>query len=306
MNLANKGFTLIELLVVIAIIGILAAIILPVYASAKKNAYRNADMSSMNQLRTALELYRTDQGAYPPSLMGYVNAYQNGTTTPFPYPIATDVVPANVVQGALYPKRVDSLATFQPALDRPLGSPLDNLFVGDGVSSPEVYWPNGQVNTGSPLPDQKFGSTQNVFYCYYDPSTAQYQQVNAVYYSLSGYEVAQVNSPLPTGEYYELHYAPYWSYYTVPDSCDPNLGPETGGVPAAGNASDDSHQLGYSDPPESTVVTWDTFFRDYSNGNALHEHQDIVLFLAGDAKPFDSATMAANGFGAYTSITPNL
>ena len=64
----RNGFTLIELLVVIAIIAILAAIIFPVYAQAKKGAYKSSDLSNMNTLRTALQLYRTDQGCLPARL----------------------------------------------------------------------------------------------------------------------------------------------------------------------------------------------------------------------------------------------
>jgi prepilin-type N-terminal cleavage/methylation domain-containing protein len=52
----KSGFTLIELLVVIAIISILAAIIFPVFAKAKESALRSSDMTSMNSIRTALQL----------------------------------------------------------------------------------------------------------------------------------------------------------------------------------------------------------------------------------------------------------
>ena len=55
-----------------------------------------------------------------------------------------------------------------------------------------------------------------------------------------------------------------------------------------GNALDDVRQLGYSDPPETTVVTWDSFFRDYSGGTLTEDKKDIVLFLGGSARPYDS------------------
>ncbi len=102
------GFTLLELLTVIAIIALLSAITFPVYARAKDSANRNADMSNMNALRTALQVYRADQGGYPPALLGYVTLYQSG-------PNAGNVVPADQLKSYLYPKRVDSIRTFQPA-----------------------------------------------------------------------------------------------------------------------------------------------------------------------------------------------
>ncbi len=66
------GFTLIELLVVIAIIAILAAIAFPVIGRAKDSAYKSSDLNNMNSLRSALQIYRADQGAYPAALLGYV------------------------------------------------------------------------------------------------------------------------------------------------------------------------------------------------------------------------------------------
>ena len=53
MRPANRGFTLIELLVVIAIIAILAAVLFPVFASAREKARQAACMSNMNQLGQA-------------------------------------------------------------------------------------------------------------------------------------------------------------------------------------------------------------------------------------------------------------
>ena len=51
---AGRGFTLIELLVVIAIIAILAAILFPVFLTAKAAAYRSQCASNVSQLARAM------------------------------------------------------------------------------------------------------------------------------------------------------------------------------------------------------------------------------------------------------------
>ncbi len=57
----QPGFTLIELLVVIAIIGILAAILFPVFAQAKVAAYKAVAMSNLHQLGLAWMMYTNDE-----------------------------------------------------------------------------------------------------------------------------------------------------------------------------------------------------------------------------------------------------
>lgn len=56
----NRAFTLIELLVVIAIIAILAAILFPVFAQAKRAAKDSSALSNLKQTATALNMYTTD------------------------------------------------------------------------------------------------------------------------------------------------------------------------------------------------------------------------------------------------------
>lgn len=62
----NRGFTLIELLVVIAIIAILAAILFPVFARAKKIALLNGCLNNMKQWTTGVLMYMDDyNGRFP-------------------------------------------------------------------------------------------------------------------------------------------------------------------------------------------------------------------------------------------------
>jgi len=57
---SRAGFTLIELLVVIAIIAILAAILFPVFAQARKAAYKSVGQSNLKQASLAVLMYAQD------------------------------------------------------------------------------------------------------------------------------------------------------------------------------------------------------------------------------------------------------
>lgn len=61
----KKGFTLIELLVVIAIIGLLSTLAVVALSSAREKARDSKRLSDLKQIQTALELYYTDNNAYP-------------------------------------------------------------------------------------------------------------------------------------------------------------------------------------------------------------------------------------------------
>ena len=64
----RKGFTLIELLVVIAIIGILAAMVFPVFARARESARKAVCLSNLKNLDLAIQMYFADNNdAFPPA-----------------------------------------------------------------------------------------------------------------------------------------------------------------------------------------------------------------------------------------------
>ena len=56
----RAAFTLTELLIVIAIIAVLAAILFPVFASAKREAKRTTALSNVEQIGKAVHLYLND------------------------------------------------------------------------------------------------------------------------------------------------------------------------------------------------------------------------------------------------------
>lgn len=85
----KRAFTLIELLVVIAIIAILAAILFPVFASAKLAAKRTTEISNLKQVGTAYVMYEADnddafpmhsfptkRAAWPVQIQPYMKSWQ--------------------------------------------------------------------------------------------------------------------------------------------------------------------------------------------------------------------------------------
>ena len=60
-----SGFTLIELLIVMGIIGVLSALALVALSGARKQAKDSKRKADLEQIRSALEMYRSDLKDYP-------------------------------------------------------------------------------------------------------------------------------------------------------------------------------------------------------------------------------------------------
>jgi len=65
MNLKKTGYTLIEILVAISIIAVLTAVGVTSFTSVNKKSRDAKRKSDIEQIRSALEMYRADNGSYP-------------------------------------------------------------------------------------------------------------------------------------------------------------------------------------------------------------------------------------------------
>ncbi len=65
-SLSRRGFTLIELLVVIAIIAVLAAILFPVFATAREKAHQTSCLNNQRQIYLAIAMYVQDHSQMYP------------------------------------------------------------------------------------------------------------------------------------------------------------------------------------------------------------------------------------------------
>jgi prepilin-type N-terminal cleavage/methylation domain-containing protein len=70
----EAGFTLVELLVVIAVIAILAALLFPVFRSAKDRARRTACVNNLRQINLGLRMYSDESSDKAPRTPGTTNS----------------------------------------------------------------------------------------------------------------------------------------------------------------------------------------------------------------------------------------
>lgn len=84
----REGFTLIELLVVIAIIAILAAILFPVFTSAKAKAQQASCTSNLKQIAIGTQMYMGDSNDKFP-----ISTWNAGNLDPKPGPWADRIYP---------------------------------------------------------------------------------------------------------------------------------------------------------------------------------------------------------------------
>lgn len=134
-----RAFTMIELLVVIAIIAILAAILFPVFASAKEAAMKTACLSNQKQIATGTLIYCADSDDVFP-----LSAYIKAPLSPDPRLRVVSIYDSI----APYVKNLD---TFQCPSDRPgvdwknrveTAPPLPGALTPDGQLRYSGYVPN--------------------------------------------------------------------------------------------------------------------------------------------------------------------
>lgn len=85
----TKGFTLIELLVSIGIVAVLITVVTTSFLTAQKQTRDSLRKSDLEQIRQALEVYRSENGLYPTDLASLVPTYTTALPTDPKSPLQT-------------------------------------------------------------------------------------------------------------------------------------------------------------------------------------------------------------------------
>lgn len=279
------GFTLIELLTVIAIISVLAAIIFPLAGTVREQARQSDCQTKLHQMYVAARVYKEDEGAFPPALMGYA---ETSTTDPgcgdpsvprhVPFTgTGSYVNPDELINGFLYREQIRDMATFS----------CPNSPAGGSTAVTVAYYPNTQTaDPNQPYywdaawigdflktqgcPSDGYGTID----CFWDVSPADpclggaYLQPRFFYVSNSydiGPRIGEDGRPVtgPNGLIYDRHYSPDWT-----------------GVKGL---SDLPNQLKYANPPsDTTLLTYCSWHQATANTGTV-----IAISLAGTARKID-------------------
>src|ERR1044071_8956688 len=88
----TRGFTLVEILIVVIILGILAAIVIPQFTNASNDARQNSIASTLQTVRSQIELFKIQHGDTPPVAAGmWTIMTGKSNTTDTQTPVATGI-----------------------------------------------------------------------------------------------------------------------------------------------------------------------------------------------------------------------
>jgi prepilin-type N-terminal cleavage/methylation domain-containing protein len=145
------GFTLIELLVVIAIIAILAAMLFPVFATAKEKGRVTACMNNLRQLSFACKLYAEDNGGKLP--MSYAKAYPGQTERDWcGWYQPSDANGIDLTTGAIWPYCGKNRKIFLCPTDINVLTTSTNMRFGQSKNCPDSYSENWMLGWAKDRP----------------------------------------------------------------------------------------------------------------------------------------------------------
>ena len=162
--MSKRGFTLIELLVVIAIIAILAAILFPVFSSAKEAAKRTACLSNAKQIGSSVMLYLSDyDGTFP-----IFYAYMSNPHARQPGHKGVETQLAPYAGGTVTFVDGEPLTRLMPIFKCPLdsGGPYTDIDVPSARSYWEAYGSSYRFTKCAFSVIENESSTNNIFYDY--------------------------------------------------------------------------------------------------------------------------------------------
>ena len=99
-NMRNKAFTLVEILLVVTILGILAAIVLPIFQGNVATARESASKSNLMTLRSQIDMYMLHHNGYPPG-------YEDGAGVPIAT-VTLQLIGTTTLTGSASPSTVPS------------------------------------------------------------------------------------------------------------------------------------------------------------------------------------------------------
>jgi prepilin-type N-terminal cleavage/methylation domain-containing protein len=262
----QQGFTLIELLTVIAIIALLVAILFPVFGTMREQSRQTQCLTQLHQLQVAAKLYRDDEGAFPPVLMGYAELAGGAPYVGTGQPVSMELI----AKGMLYRDQVKDVNVS----GCPDNTVKDKRLVTIAHIPPKpTDWPAGVSYIGDTLsgcPTDAAG----VIDCY---TSGPYAGQAKYFYVYDSYDIGpRVNAAgapvlLNGSKIYDVHYRTDWT--------------------GASGLSDLTTQLKYKDPPDDrTLLTYCTHHAFTAKSGRIP-----VVNLGGTAKPYDVKKFVAGG-----------
>jgi prepilin-type N-terminal cleavage/methylation domain-containing protein len=248
----HQAFTLIELLTVIAIIAILAAILFPLAGTVREQARANDCMSKLHQLYVSSNVYRSDEGAFPPALLGLVEVSDGaGGSTGVYLTTPGSQQPASaerLISGFLYTEQTKDINLFR-CPDNLSGSKLA-ITTAHFSATPPPLWPAGKAWIGQQMaaygcPTDAYGTID----CFIG---GPFDKMPKYYYVWDSFDIGPVvnvlGQPVTINgqQVYERHYSPDWTGSSA--------------NPAIRGLNDLPNQLKYANPPDDKTLlaycTW--------------------------------------------------